>query len=124
MLTEGKCPTSSAFSQNESVKCYFDKMVFVPILTCDLCRDPNKWTDEYLRDIRWRQMVSDRFNYLDIGEELVMKDGLNLERYDIWKALFPLPPRRRGKDVCVVGCEEEIAIDDYDDIDDGVGPIE
>lgn len=83
--------------------------------------DPNKWTDEYLRDIRWRQMTSNRFNYLDIGEELVMKDGLNSERYDIWKALFPLPSRRRGKEVCVVGCLDEIPDNDYEDIKDGGG---
>ncbi|KAJ6649255.1 Juvenile hormone esterase [Pseudolycoriella hygida] len=61
--------------------------------------DPNRLNDEVIRDIRWRPMLPNRFNYLDIGEEYVMKDKLYLERYEIWDALFPLPNRRRAKEI-------------------------
>lgn len=59
-----------------------------------MCRDPNKLNDEYLRDIRWRPMISNRLNYLDIGTDVVMKEGLNSIRYDVWNSLFPLNVRR------------------------------
>lgn len=42
-------------------------------------------------------MSVNRFNYLDIGDEPVMKDGLNLARYDIWSSLFPINTRRWGR---------------------------
>lgn len=61
--------------------------------------DPNRLNDEVIRDIRWRPMLPNRFNYLDMGEEYQMKDKLYLERYRIWDELFPLPVRRRGKDM-------------------------
>lgn len=61
-------------------------------------RDPNRLNDEVIRDIRWRPMLPNRFNYLDMGDEYQMRDKLYLERYTIWNDLFPLPARRRGKD--------------------------
>lgn len=42
-------------------------------------------------------MSSNRFNYLDIGDELVMKEQLNMDRYEVWKELFPINSRRREK---------------------------
>lgn len=59
--------------------------------------DPNKVNDDYLRDVRWRQMISNRLNYLDISDNLVMKDGLNSGRYDTWNSLFPLNSKRFGR---------------------------
>lgn len=44
-------------------------------------------------------MLPNRFNYLDIGEDYQMKDKLYLERYEIWDGLFPLPNRRRNKEI-------------------------
>lgn len=44
-------------------------------------------------------MLPNRYNYLDMGEEYQMKDKLYLERYAMWDDLFPLPNRRRGKEV-------------------------
>lgn len=61
--------------------------------------DPNRLNDEVIRDIRWRPMLPNRYNYLDMGEEYQMKDKLYLERYEIWDDLFPLPNRRRGKEM-------------------------
>ncbi|KAL9929053.1 juvenile hormone esterase [Glossina fuscipes fuscipes] len=56
--------------------------------------DPNKPSDEKLRDIRWRPFSYKRQYYLDIGDNLVMRGGLNLQRYELWKRLFPLNWRR------------------------------
>lgn len=70
---------------------------FAQYLFITFCRDPNRYTDEYLRDVRWRQMLGSRFNYLDIGTDLVMKDGLNKARYDVWDSLFPISVRRWGR---------------------------
>lgn len=62
--------------------------------------DPNKQTDEVLRDIRWRPMSVSRMNYLDIGNnEIEMKEKLYMDRYDVWSTLFPLPSRRRSKEI-------------------------
>ncbi|KAG4073007.1 hypothetical protein HA402_009426 [Bradysia odoriphaga] len=61
--------------------------------------DPNRLNDEVIRDIRWRQMLPNRFNYLDMGEEYQMKDKMYAERYAIWDKLFPLPNRRRSKEM-------------------------
>ncbi|XP_055906848.1 juvenile hormone esterase [Eupeodes corollae] len=58
--------------------------------------DPNKSNDEYLRNVRWRPFSFKKENYLEIGDELIMKEGgLNLERYEVWKKLFPLHWIRR-----------------------------
>lgn len=42
-------------------------------------------------------MLVNRLNYLDIGDELVMKDDLNKGRYTVWNNLFPLTGRRGGR---------------------------
>lgn len=42
-------------------------------------------------------MTSNRFNYLDIDDDLVIKEQLNTDRYEIWKELFPINSRRREK---------------------------
>lgn len=33
-------------------------------------------------------------NYLDIGDELVVKESLNADRYSVWEKLFPVNYRR------------------------------
>lgn len=33
-------------------------------------------------------------NYLDIGDELVVKENLNADRYSVWEKLFPINYRR------------------------------
>ncbi|XP_017854015.1 venom carboxylesterase-6 [Drosophila busckii] len=60
--------------------------------------DPNKPSDERLRNIRWRPFSFKKRYYLDIGDELSMLEGLNAERYEIWKRLFPLNWRRQTKE--------------------------
>lgn len=64
----------------------------------NICSDPNRLNDEMIRDIRWRPMLPNRFNYLDMGEEYQMKDKLYLERYGIWDRLFPTTSRVRDKE--------------------------
>ncbi|XP_075152889.1 juvenile hormone esterase [Haematobia irritans] len=59
--------------------------------------DPNKPSDKYLSNIRWRPFSFKKQYYLDIGDELIMRNGLNVERYDLWKRLFPLNWRRQSK---------------------------
>lgn len=54
-------------------------------------------------------MSSNRFNYLDIGDELVIKDQLNAERYEIWRELFPISTRRR---------DGKSEVFDYEPVDD------
>ncbi|XP_060661205.1 carboxylic ester hydrolase [Drosophila nasuta] len=60
--------------------------------------DPNKPTDLQLREIRWRPFSFKKRYYLDIGNEIVLHEGLNSERYELWKRLFPLSWRRQSKD--------------------------
>ncbi|XP_067647504.1 juvenile hormone esterase [Eurosta solidaginis] len=59
--------------------------------------DPNKQSDDKLRDIRWRAFSFKRQHYLDIGEEIVLREGLNMGRYEVWKRLFPLNWKRQSK---------------------------
>ncbi|XP_073821173.1 juvenile hormone esterase [Musca autumnalis] len=59
--------------------------------------DPNKPSDKYLGNIRWRPFSYKKQYYLDIGDELVMRGGLNTQRYELWKRLFPLNWRRQSK---------------------------
>lgn len=61
------------------------------------CRDPNKASDKYLRDMRWRPFSYKKQYYLDIGDEMTMRSGLNTQRYELWKRLFPLNWRRQSK---------------------------
>lgn len=74
--------------------------------------------DEYLRDFRWRSMANNRFNYLDIGDDLVMKEGLNSGRYDVWSSLFPLNTRRFGRNTTLLRDDDDI--DDIDDTDEAL----
>lgn len=52
--------------------------------------NPNDPTDEYLNQTTWQPTTKDQPNYLDIGNELVMKANLNIERYNVWNRLFPI----------------------------------
>lgn len=67
------------------------------ILSICFFSDPNKQSDEKLRDIRWRAFSFKRQHYLDIGEEIVLREGLNTHRYEVWKRLFPLNWKRQSK---------------------------
>lgn len=70
------------------------------IITYIYYSDPNKPSDEILKDVRWRPMLPNRLNYLDIGnDELVMKSRMFVDRYDKWTDLFPLPSRRGKYDI-------------------------
>ena len=74
--------------------------------------DPNKPSDEQLRNIRWRPFSYKKQYYLDIGDEqLVMRGGLNTERYELWKKLFPLNWRRQSKH----GINAYITDNDYEE---------
>lgn len=57
--------------------------------------DPNRDAggQEVLKGIRWRPKTFTRDTYLEIGNELVMKENLFTERFEVWKRLFPLAPR-------------------------------
>lgn len=46
--------------------------------------------------MRWKPLLTSRMNYLNIGDELQMKDGLFVERYNKWASLFPLPVVQLG----------------------------
>lgn len=56
--------------------------------------DPNNPDDTYLSDVSWRQSSGERYEYLQIGEELQMKEFLYSERYEVWDRLFPVKPLR------------------------------
>lgn len=53
--------------------------------------DPNDRTDEILQNLSWIPLNSNTMNYLNIGNELDMRDRLFAERFAKWEALFPLP---------------------------------
>lgn len=69
------------------------KLYFLEIIIY-IFRDPNRWNDDYLREVRWRPIYNNRMNYLEIGKELVMKENLNANRYAIWERIFPINYRR------------------------------
>lgn len=52
--------------------------------------DPNNLNDAYLSDVSWRQSSGERFEYLQIGEDLQMKEFFYSERYEVWDRLFPV----------------------------------
>lgn len=60
--------------------------------------NPNNRSDEILRDMQWTRMQSSRLNYLNIGEQLEMRDGLYAERYNKWAELFPISDHIGAKD--------------------------
>lgn len=47
-------------------------------------RNPNNATDEHLRFMVWPKHDSATESYLDIGNHLVEKNGLFLERFTVW----------------------------------------
>lgn len=50
-------------------------------------RNPNDKKD--CHQTKWQPVSGNRFNYLNIGDQIEMKEGLFLERYNFWKKLFP-----------------------------------
>ncbi|CAD7085838.1 unnamed protein product [Hermetia illucens] len=52
--------------------------------------DPNDPSDEYLRSTEWIPFDSDHERYLNIGENLEMKQHLQSDRFNVWDNLFPL----------------------------------
>uniref|UniRef100_A0A034WHL8 Carboxylic ester hydrolase n=1 Tax=Bactrocera dorsalis TaxID=27457 RepID=A0A034WHL8_BACDO len=54
--------------------------------------DPNKATDEYLKDIKWPPYTEDKKSYLVIGKDLNIEEGgIFTQRFQIWDELFPVP---------------------------------
>lgn len=51
-----------------------------------------------------------RLNYLNIGNQLEMREQLFVERYNIWDELFPLP-KRRGKGARTMDGEADYEFD-------------
>lgn len=50
----------------------------------------NKLPSSHVNDLNWTTYEKAKENYLDIGDELVMKDRLYLERYQVWESIFPM----------------------------------
>ncbi|KAM8704476.1 hypothetical protein ACLKA7_008997 [Drosophila subpalustris] len=54
--------------------------------------NPNNAADEYLSDLKWPRYNSKNPKYLEIDENLTVKNGkINEDRYRIWDKLFPIP---------------------------------
>lgn len=87
----------TAFAYKGCVNMNLFKICSEIILSICFFSDPNKQSDEKLRDIRWRAFSFKRQHYLDIGEEIVLREGLNTHRYEVWKRLFPLNWKRQSK---------------------------
>lgn len=49
--------------------------------------DPNNPFDGYLVDMHWPKITLENEYFLDIGENMVEKQGLYLERYKVWDSL-------------------------------------
>jgi len=49
--------------------------------------DPNNPNDEFLADMNWPKHNSGNEYFLDIGEHLIEKQGLYLERFQVWDSL-------------------------------------
>lgn len=49
--------------------------------------NPNNASDEYLSEMNWPKHDAENEYYLDIGQHLIEKQGLYLERYTIWDNL-------------------------------------
>lgn len=49
--------------------------------------NPNNKSDEYLKEMNWPKHNSDTEYYLEIGQNLVEKNGMFLERYALWDKL-------------------------------------
>lgn len=53
--------------------------------------NPNdKSIKSHVSDVDWTVYDSSLENYLEIGEDLVMKKELFLERYRVWESIFPM----------------------------------
>lgn len=50
----------------------------------------NKTETSLIADLDWVSFDETRENYLEIGEQLQMKNRLFLDRYQIWDSIFPL----------------------------------
>jgi hypothetical protein len=48
-------------------------------------RNPNNYTDKYLKEMHWPKHDSFNEFYLDIGTHLTEKNGLFLDRYKVWE---------------------------------------
>lgn len=53
----------------------------------DLSRNPTNSLDEYLSEVEWPQHDAVEEYYLEIGNNMVEKHGLFLERYVVWDRL-------------------------------------
>jgi acetylcholinesterase len=49
--------------------------------------NPNNSTDEYLSEMNWPQHKVESEYYLEIGQHLIEKQGLFLERFAVWDRL-------------------------------------
>lgn len=72
------------FAQTGQVQ-VFDR--FQHCLSNNFDRSPNNPEDEYLSDLQWPRHDSDDEYYLEIGNNMVEKNGLFLERYSVWDQL-------------------------------------
>lgn len=50
----------------------------------------NKSTESNISDLDWIPYDNFRENYLDLGEDLVMKTRLFLDRFQVWESIFPM----------------------------------
>jgi carboxylesterase type B len=50
----------------------------------------NRSKDSNIFDLDWTTYDNFRENYLEIGENLVMKTQLYLDRYRVWESIFPM----------------------------------
>lgn len=50
----------------------------------------NKSSKSNISDLDWIPYDNFRENYLDIGQDLIMKTRLYLDRYQVWETIFPM----------------------------------
>lgn len=58
--------------------------------------NPNDAEDGYISVANWTAYTEENQNYLDIGEEMVNRQRMFEERYNIWDKLFPLRSRQKN----------------------------
>ncbi|XP_055859203.1 juvenile hormone esterase-like [Episyrphus balteatus] len=46
--------------------------------------------DPNIKNLNWKPLNLDKENYLDIGDELILREKLLLDRFDLWDRLFPV----------------------------------
>lgn len=54
--------------------------------------EPIPRDDPNFANVTWNKYTKKDKEYLEIGNDLVVKTGLNAERMDLWDKLFPIPP--------------------------------